>query len=262
MTGLEDLEGWFQAAGPVLLGYSGGIDSSLLGVVGTRVLGDGFLAVIGRSAAYPMAQWRTARAIADAHDIRVVEVDTAELDDPAYRANPTNRCYFCKRELWDVLRAVARDRGFETVIDGTHADDLTGHRPGARAGAERGVRSPLVELGWSKATVRAAAERLGIEGWDGPSSPCLASRVRYGLEVTPERLGQVERAEAMLRRLGVEGDLRVRHLGPVARIEALPAMIPLIDSQWDRIEASLLALGFARAECDPAGYRRGSLLTS
>lgn len=261
MTRVDDLEAWFRSAGRVLLGYSGGIDSSLLGVVGARALGSDFLAVIGRSATYPEREWRAARVTAAAHGIPVIEVDTDELANPDYRRNPVDRCYFCKRELWNVLGAVARERGFDTVIDGTHADDLGEHRPGHRAGVERGVRSPLAELGWTKTMVREAALALGLEGWDAPASPCLASRIRYGLEVTPARLAQVERAEALLRAVGVTGDLRVRHHGDGARIEVSPPMFPLLEAHWREIEAALARIGFARVERDPAGYRRGSLLT-
>lgn len=261
MTGTADLEGWFRARGRVLLGYSGGIDSTLLAVVGTRTLGPvGFLAVIGRSGSYPEAQWRDAIGQAAQHGVPVEEVDTDELADPSYRANAPDRCYFCKRELWAKLGAIAVTRGFDTVIDGTHADDLAGHRPGTKAGLESGIRSPLAELGWTKAKVREAALALGIEGWDAPSSPCLSSRIQYGLEVTPDRLGQVERAESLLRALGIRGDLRVRHHGPLARIEVDRAMFPLLDEAWPDIVAGIQALGFQTVERDPVGYRRGSLL--
>lgn len=258
--GYKVLEGWFRSAGRALLGYSGGVDSTLLAVVGARVLGPSFLAVIGRSASYPEAQWRWARAVAEQHRVPLLEIDTEERDDPAYRSNPLDRCYYCKRELWSKLARVARSRGFDLLIDGTNADDRAGHRPGLRAGSEVGVRSPLVELGWTKADVRRAARELGIAGWDAPASPCLASRLRFGLEVTPERLRQVESAEAAIRELGVRGDLRVRHHGRLARVEVAPEMFPLVDGRWNDVTAALRGLGFDRVERDPIGYRSGSLL--
>ncbi|HXF96251.1 MAG TPA: ATP-dependent sacrificial sulfur transferase LarE, partial [Gemmatimonadales bacterium] len=198
--------------------------------------------------------------IARQFDIPLLEVDTHELEDPAYLANPTHRCFFCKTELWHRLGALARERGYAVVCDGTNADDLREHRPGLAAGRSAGVRSPLAEAGLTKAQVRAAARQLGLPNWDAPAAPCLSSRVRYGIRITPERLRQVERAEAYLRELGVRGDLRVRHHGDRARIEVEPAWIPWIEARRDRIAARLVELGFARVEVDPRGYRRGGLL--
>ncbi len=257
----SDLAAWFAANGATLLGYSGGVDSTVLAVVGNRVLGPRhFLAVIGRSPSYPDVQWKAATDQAKRHQVPLLEIDTEELGDPSYRANSTDRCYFCKRELWSKLVAIGRERGIRTIIDGTHADDRSDHRPGGRAGAEAGIRSPLAELGWGKAQIRATAQAIGITVWDAPASPCLSSRIRYGLEVTPERLSQVDRAEAFLRGLGVVGDLRVRHLGDHARIEATGTMAPLLETAWPVIEAEFRAIGFQRVERDPRGYRRGSLL--
>jgi len=261
MRDISELIATLRASGRTLLGFSGGVDSSLLAVAGRRALGArDFLAVVGRSASYPEVQYVRAREIAARYEVPLLEIDTHELDDPRYLANPTNRCYFCKSELWTQLHDVARVRGFDLVIDGTNADDLGEHRPGLAAAAERRVRSPLAELGWTKDDVRAAARELGIPLWDAPASPCLSSRVRYGLAITPERLAQVEQGEAFLRSLGVTGDLRVRHLGAVARIEALPAEFPLVERAWQRVAAFFEELGFGDVELDPRGYRRGSLL--
>jgi uncharacterized protein len=245
----------------VLLGYSGGVDSALLAVVGTEVLGgQGFLAVIGRSASLPEAQWRQARDVAAQFGVPVLEIETKELDHPDYQANSPERCYFCKSELWSRLAGVAADAGFDTIIDGTHADDRDGHRPGSRAAAERRIHSPLAELGWTKAMIRREAQVLGLPIWDAPAAPCLSSRIRYGLPVTPARLRQVELAERFLRTLGVQGDLRVRHHDEAARIEVRPEMFALIETHWSAIESAFTELGFGRVERDPAGYRRGSLL--
>src|SRR2546428_7462941 len=183
-----------------LVGYSGGVYSALLAVVLRQELGrEGMLAGVGRSASYPTAQWATAQAVAQRFDVPLVELDTHELDDPDYLANPTNRCFFCKTELWRRLVREARGRGLAVVCDGTNADDLREHRPGYAAGRRAGVRSPLAEVGMTKAEIRAASRALGLPTWDAPAAPCLSSRVAYGLAITPRRLEQVERAEAYLR---------------------------------------------------------------
>jgi uncharacterized protein len=261
MPTLDALELHLETLGGVLLGYSGGVDSALLAVVGTRTLGaERFLAVTGRSASYPEFQEGTATGIAQRFGVPLLEVDTHELDDPRYLRNSTDRCYFCKSELWTRLGEIARERGFDTIIDGTNADDLGEHRPGLRASRELAVRSPLAELGWSKADVRGAARELGIPTWNAPASPCLSSRVAYGLAITPERLHQVEQGESLLRALGVIGDLRVRHHGEKARLEVMPDQMERVLAHWDTIGEAFTELGFEAVELDPAGYRRGGLL--
>jgi uncharacterized protein len=262
MIEIAPLERRLASLGRVLLGYSGGVDSALLAVVATETLGpERFLAVIARSASYPAVQWHTALDIAHRFSIPLREIETHELDDPNYRANPTDRCYYCKAELWRVMGRLARELDFDAIVDGTNADDLTEHRPGVRAAAEHRVRSPLAELGWTKAMVRAAARERNLPIWDAPAAPCLSSRVRYGLTITRARLGQVERGEALLRSHGITGDLRVRHLGDCAMIEVNPGMISLVRERWTEIEPGLRALGFAKVALDPRGYRRGKLLS-
>jgi pyridinium-3,5-biscarboxylic acid mononucleotide sulfurtransferase len=261
MPDLEILRTHLLSLGRVILGYSGGVDSALLAVVGARALGEGrFLAVTGRSASYPEVQYRNAVEVARQFGVPLLELETHELDDPRYLSNSTERCYFCKSELWTRLGEVARDRGFDTVIDGTNADDLDEHRPGLRAAGEQRVRSPLAELGWTKQDIRRASRDLGLPTWDAPAAPCLSSRVRYGLEITPERLRQVEEGEAYLRALGVTGDLRVRHHGERARLEVAPDQMELVEANWEAVGAVFHQLGFATVELDPEGYRRGGLL--
>ena len=262
MSDLEHLRSHLTSLGRVLLGYSGGVDSSLLAVVSRQALGrDRFLAVIGRSASYPAVQAGAALSLAAQFDIPVVELETNELQDPNYLSNSTDRCYYCKSELWTQLSRLKTERGFDTLIDGTNADDAGEHRPGMRAGAEHGVRSPLLDLGWTKDRVRQAAEQLGIPIWDAPAAPCLSSRVLYGLQITPERLRQVEQGEAYLRRLGVQGDLRVRHHGGTARLEVGPGEMDILRRQWGSIQLVFVELGFTTVELDPQGYRRGGLLS-
>ena len=261
MPTLPALEEHLAGLGRVVLGYSGGVDSALLAVAARRALGpERMLAVIGRSASYPAAQRDAAVALASQFDVPLLELDTHELDDPHYIANTPDRCYFCKTELWNRLGEIASARGFDVVIDGTNADDLGDHRPGLRAALEHSVRSPLAELGWRKADVRAAARELGLPIWEAPASPCLSSRIRYGLAVTPARLGQVEAAEAHLRTLGIDGDLRVRHLGAAASIEVGAEHHARLRDSWDALQAFFVSLGFNTVELDPRGYRRGSLL--
>ncbi len=245
-----------------LLGYSGGVDSALLAVVLRQELGrERMVAAIGKSASYPEAQWRVARDVARRFDIPLLEIDTFELEDPHYLANPTNRCFFCKTELWSRLVPAARARGLAVVCDGTNADDLHEHRPGRAAGALAGIRSPLAEVGMTKAQVRAASRALDLPTWDAPAAPCLSSRVLYGLPITRERLRQVEEGEAYLRGLGVRGDLRLRHLGDRARIEVEAAWIGFVSERLVQVRARLGDLGFTAVEVDPRGYRRGGLLT-
>ena len=260
-TSLDALRTAVREFPSALLGYSGGVDSALLAVVLRQELGpDRMLAAIGRSASLPAEQRAMAHAIAAQFDVPVAEVDTHELEDPRYLANPTNRCFFCKSELWGRLRELADVRGFIVVCDGTNADDLTEHRPGHAAGLKAGVRSPLVVAGLAKADVRAAARAMGLPNWDAPAAPCLSSRVQYGLRITPRRLRQVEEGEAFLRGLGVRGDLRVRHQGDSARIEVEPEWSPGLESRRAEVLEHLHLLGFDDVAVDPRGYRRGSLL--
>jgi uncharacterized protein len=219
-----------------------------------------FLAVTGRSASYPEVQANAAVELARRFDVPILEVATHELEDPRYLSNSTDRCYFCKSELWSRLEEIATQRGFDTIVDGTNADDLGEHRPGLRAAAELRVRSPLAELGWTKQNVREAAHLLGLPNWNAPAAPCLSSRVLYGLEITPERLRQVEQGEAYLRSLGVAGDLRVRHHGQMARLEVALDQMTRVLANWEAIDASFSELGFTTVELDPRGYRRGGLL--
>ena len=260
-TRLNDLRSLVGQMPSALLGYSGGIDSALLAVVMRHELGPArMVAAIGRSASYPTAQWGDARLLAARFDVPIVEVETHELDDPRYLANPSNRCFFCKSELWQRLQEVAQERSLAVVCDGTNVDDLREHRPGHAAGVAAAIRSPLAETGLTKAEVREAARELGLPNWNAPASPCLSSRIQYGLQITPRRLKQVEEAEDRLRGMGVRGDLRVRHHGERARIEVEPNWVDWVTSHLPEITEALRDLDFGVIEVDPRGYRRGSLI--
>jgi len=256
------LAAWFRVHGSVLIGFSGGVDSAYLACVAVAVLGaERVLAVIGRSASYPSEQWERAREVARQFDVPVLEVSTDEVNDPRYAANPSNRCYFCKTELWDTLAPIARERGIAVVVDGTNADDLGDHRPGARAAAEHDVRSPLAELGFSKAAIRRLSREREIPTWSQPASPCLSSRIPYGTAVTIERLRQIEGAERALRQLGFDGDLRVRYHGDLARVEIASDLLDvwLRPERRAAIYQALRDVGFERVAIDARGFRSGSL---
>ena len=257
-----ELVTWLRARGSALVGFSGGVDSVYLAFVARQALGaERVLAVIGKSASYPAVQWQTARRVADDFDIPVYEIDTDEMNDPRYAANPVNRCYFCKGELWTRLVPVAVERGLAVVLDGTNADDRSDYRPGAKAAEEHGVLSPLALLGFTKQDIRARSRAHGLPTWSQPAAPCLSSRVPYGTAVTAERLLMIERAEAALRALGVTGDLRVRYHGDLARIELSRDELPRwLEPTLQLVLASAVrGAGFQRVAIDLAGFRSGSL---
>lgn len=258
----QALIAWLRDRGRVAIGFSGGVDSAYLAAVMVEALeAENALAIIGRSASLAGSEEDHAARVAREIGIPVLETDTGELADPRYAANPTNRCYFCKSTLWTTLLPLARDRGFETLVDGTNADDLHDYRPGGRAAVEQGVASPLALVGLTKEEIRERTRARGWPWWDRPSSPCLASRLPYGTEVTPDRLRQVDRAESALRALGITGNLRVRHFGDLAKVEMDRALVP----EWSepaanqRLVSAIIGAGFARVELDARGFRSGAL---
>ncbi|CAI2717729.1 ATP-dependent sacrificial sulfur transferase LarE [Nitrospina watsonii] len=243
-----------------LVAFSGGVDSTLVLAVAHAELGERALAVTGRSPSVPERELNASRDLAAHIGAEHVILDTAEIHSPDYTANPANRCYFCKSELYGHLKRVAAERRIPYILNGTNTDDLGDHRPGLVAADEAQVISPLSDSGLSKQDVRDLSQQLGLPTWDKPAMACLASRVPYGQEVTREKLGMIEQAEDFLIGLGFR-QLRVRHHGDVARIEVPQDDLPMLldPQQARRIETRFRELGFQYVTVDILGFRSGSL---
>lgn len=246
--------------GSLIVAYSGGVDSAYLAHAAHCVLGEATLAVTAKSASYPRSHCEMAERVAREFGFRHRVVETREIQNPEYAANPVNRCYFCKTELFDTLEGLRSELGIEAVAYGVNADDLSDFRPGHQAAEEHRVLAPLLDAGLSKAEIRALSREAGLPTAGIPASACLSSRIPYGMEVTPEKLGQIDRGEDALRALGFR-QVRVRHHGELARVEvAAPELArALAPEMAARISAALKAAGFRWVSLDLDGYRTGSL---
>jgi uncharacterized protein len=257
---LEQLKTLFTQMDQALIAYSGGIDSTLVAKVAYEVLGDRAIAVTAESHSLLPEDLEDAQVQAVEIGIAHKIVQTHELDNPNYASNPVNRCYFCKSELHDTLKPLALEWGYPYVVDGVNADDLHDYRPGIQAAKERGARSPLAEVGVTKAEVREMAKLLGLPWWDKPAQPCLSSRFPYGEEITIAKLQRVGRAEVYLRKLGWK-NIRVRSEGDTARIEVLPDQVKEFVLQTDlpSLVQAFQNYGFLYVTLDLEGYRSGKL---
>lgn len=241
-----------------LVAFSGGVDSTLLAFSAHAVLGPRCLAVLATSDTYPDSEVEGARALAATLGLRLHEVETNELVDPAFRANTPDRCYHCKTEMFGLLRTIATSRGLQHVLDGSNVDDLADYRPGSRAAAEFDVKSPLSEVGFTKDDIREVAAMLELPNWDKPSMACLASRFPYGEEITEDGLRRVAQAETALRALGLR-QFRVRAHGDVARVEVDSGEMDRAWDMRDEMAAAVKTAGFTFGAADLTGYRTGSL---
>jgi pyridinium-3,5-biscarboxylic acid mononucleotide sulfurtransferase len=262
---LEKLRERLRGLPRAIVAYSGGVDSAFLLHVAAEVMGDRVTAVTAISPSIPGEEVAAARALAERLGVRRVEVESRELEDPRYASNPSNRCFWCKSELFERTGEVAAKIAHETgdsvvVLDGTNLDDAADHRPGREAAARSGVVSPLLEAGLSKAEIRGLSQERGLPTWDKPSAPCLASRIPYGTEVTPERLARIGEAERAVRAQGFR-EFRVRFHDKIARIEiAQNEMARILDPDVRRaVVAGVKAAGFTFVAVDLDGLRSGSL---
>jgi len=244
----------------VLVAYSGGVDSAYLALVAAQELGKKAVCFLGISPSVSQIQRDEAEKIALQFDFNFQTIQTEELENPDYQANPTNRCYFCKTELYGKLSEIAQKRNINYVVDGTNADDVSDYRPGRAAAEENRVRSPLVEIGLSKDEIRSLSKKHNLPSWDKPASPCLSSRIAYGVPVTIARLSKVEKGEAVLRHLGFR-EFRVRLHDELVRIEIAPNELKnaLELKITEKMAQEFKNLGFRYVTLDLEGYRSGAM---
>lgn len=244
----------------VLVAYSGGVDSTYLALIATQELGERAVCVMGISPSVALNQREDAERIGKDFKFNYLTIETEELENPNYQANPSNRCYFCKSELYGKLAPLAVQKGFEFIVDGSNLDDTGDFRPGREAARENGVRSPLIEVELSKAEIRELSKKQGLPTWDKPASPCLSSRIAYGVPVSIERLSKIEQGEDFLRELGLK-EFRVRNHGELVRLEIAPAEMQQIlhKNMTDLIAEKFRHLGFRYVTLDLHGYRSGAM---
>jgi pyridinium-3,5-biscarboxylic acid mononucleotide sulfurtransferase len=256
----DNLKEILRDMGSVLVAYSGGVDSTFLAVTAHEILGKNSLAVFAASPVAPPLEKEVAASLAHNIGLRFKIIDSNEMSNPDFVANPPERCYYCKRELFSELKPIALAEGLKWIADGTNADDLSDFRPGRKASAEAGIRSPLLEAGLTKSEIRQLSHAKSLPTWDRPASPCLASRIPYGIPVTAETLNKIARGEQYLHSLGIR-ELRLRHHGDIARIELDPEDMAKIITPEIRqdIVTHLKALGYKYVALDLTGYRIGSL---
>jgi pyridinium-3,5-biscarboxylic acid mononucleotide sulfurtransferase len=244
----------------VLVAYSGGVDSAYLALIAKQELGENALCILGVSPSVSQIQQTEAKEIARKFELNFQIIQTDELENPDYNSNPTNRCYFCKTELYGKLSAFAKNAGIKYILDGTNADDVGDYRPGRQAAEEKSVRSPLVESGLTKNEIRELSKNQQLPTWDKPASPCLSSRIAYGVPVTIARLSKVERGEEVLRKLGFK-EFRVRLHDELVRLEIAPNELEkaLNIETAEHLANEFNKIGFRYITLDLQGYRTGAM---
>ena len=256
----ERLRELFRQLDSVIVAYSGGVDSSYVAYIANAELGPRAVCITGQSASLPAYQREEIDRVIKRFGFHHEIIHTEELENPGYRANNADRCFFCKDELYTKLESVARSRNIQHIVDGSTVDDLNDYRPGRQAATQHAVRSPLIEVGLSKSEVRELSRRVELPTWDKPASPCLSSRIAYGTTVTIERLSKVDRGEEILREFGFR-EFRVRHHDKLVRLEIAQSEMDRVlrKDVIDQLAARFRELGFKYVTLDLQGFRSGSM---